>query len=58
MLSTRKLKKLFQTYKLELTTGINAYIDYTFDATTADSHENLAWKVNSHFFSLYRDYSN
>ena len=28
------------------------------DATTADSHENVAWKVNSHFFSLHHDYSN
>ena len=27
-------------------------------ATTADNHENVAWRVNSHFFSLYRDYSN
>ena len=38
---------LFQKYKLELTTGIHAH-----------SNENVAWKVNSHFFILYRDYSN
>ena len=24
----------------------------------AESHENVAWKVNSHFSSLYRDYPN
>ena len=30
ILSTRKLKTLFQKYKLELTTGINAFIDHAF----------------------------
>ena len=35
------LRLLFQKYKLELTTGIHAH-----------SHENVAWKVNSHFLSL------
>ena len=29
-LSTRKLKALFQKYKLELTTGIHAFIDHAF----------------------------
>ena len=38
---------LFQKHKLELTTGIHAH-----------SNENIASKVNSHFFILYRDYSN
>ena len=38
---------LFQKYKLALTTGSHAH-----------SHENVAWKLNSHFFSLYRYYSN
>ena len=53
ILSARKLKTLFQKYKLELTTGIHAcighaswvntreFLKYT---TTADSHENVAWK--------------
>ena len=30
ILSARKLKTLFQKYKLELTTGIHAYIDHAF----------------------------
>ena len=38
---------LFQKYKLELTTGIHAH-----------SQDNVAWKVNSHFLSLYRHCSN
>ena len=38
---------LFQKYRLELTTGIHAH-----------SQENVAWKVNLHFLSLYRHCSN
>ena len=53
ILSARKLKSLFQKYKLELTTGINAFIGHVLpinireflkDTTTADNHENVAWK--------------
>ena len=47
ILSARKLKTLFQKYKLELKTGIHA-------CTTKTSHG----KGNSPFFSFYRDYSN
>ena len=63
MLSIRKLKTRLPKYKLELTTGIHACIDHVFVnirefKMTTGSHENVAWKVNSHYFSLYRDYSN
>ena len=65
ILSTRKLKGLFQKDKFELTTGIHTFIDHAFVnirelkmprqlTAMKTSHE----KVNSHFFSLYRDYSN
>ena len=61
ILSTRKLKTLFQKYKLELTTGIHACIghascvntrEFLKDTTTADSHENVAWKSEFIFFSV------
>ena len=43
ILSARKLKTLFQKYKLELITGIHAWIgQFLKDTTTADSHENVA----------------
>ena len=60
ILSARKLKTLFQKYKLELTTGIHACIghascvntrEFLKDTTTADSHENVAWKSEFIFFS-------
>ena len=65
ILSGRKLKTLFQKYKLQLTTGIHAcighvlrkyiYREFLKDTTTETSQG----KVNSYFFfSLYRDYSN
>ena len=62
ILSARKLKTLFQKYKLELTTGIYACIGHASDAscvntreflkdtTTADSNENVAWKSEFPFF--------
>ena len=59
ILSARKLKTLFQKYKLELTTGIHACIghascvntrEFLKDTTTADSHENVAWKSEFTFF--------
>ena len=59
IVSTRKLKTLFQKYKLELTTGIHACIgrtscvntrEFLKDTTTADSHENVAWKSEFTFF--------
>ena len=59
ILSARKLKMLFQKYKVELTTGIHACIGHAFcvntreflkDTTTADSHENVAWKSEFTFF--------
>ena len=63
ILSARKLKTLFQKYKLQLiTTGIQAcmghvlrkYIHREFlkDTTTADGHENVAWKSEFIFFSV------
>ena len=52
--SARKLKTLFQKYKLQLTPGIHAclghvlrkyiYRGFLKDTTTADSHENVEWK--------------
>ena len=53
-----KLNTLFQKYKLELTTGIHAYIghlcvkirEFLKDTTTADGHENFAWKSEFTFF--------
>ena len=57
ILSARKLKTLFQKYKLELTTGIHACIGHASDAreflkdtTTADSHKNVTWKSEFTFF--------
>ena len=60
ILSARKLKTLFQKYKLQLTTGIHAGIGYVLrkyiyreilkDTTTADSLENVAWKNEFIFF--------
>ena len=69
ILSVRKLQTLFQNYKLQLTTGIQAcmghvlrkyiYREFLKDTATADSHENVAWKSEFiFFFSLYRDYPN
>ena len=61
ILSARALKTLFQKYKLELTTGIHACIghpssvntrEFLKDTTTADSHENVAWKSEFIFFSV------
>ena len=61
ILSARKLKTLFQKYKLQLTTGIQAcmghvlrkyiYGEFLKETTTADSHENVAWKSEFIFFS-------
>ena len=58
ILSARKLKTLFQKYKLQLTTGIHAcighvlrkyiYREFLKDTTTKRSHG----KVNSYFFSV------
>ena len=59
ILSARKPKTLFQKYMLELTTGIDACISVTScvnvkeslrDTTTADDHENVAWKSEFTFF--------
>ena len=57
-----KLKTLFQKYKLELTTGIQACIGHVLecvnirqflkDTTTADNHENVAWKREFTFFQF------
>ena len=63
ILSARKLKTLFQKYKLQLTTGIHTCIGHVLrkylylreflkDTTTADSHENVAWKSEFIFFSV------
>ena len=62
ILSVRKLQTLFQNYKLQLTTGIQAcmghvlrkyiYGEFLKDTTTADSHENVAWKSEFIFFSV------
>ena len=59
--SARKLKTLFQKYKLQLTPGIHAclghvlrkyiYRGFLKDTTTADSHENVEWKSEFIFFS-------
>ena len=68
ILSTWKLKTLFQKHKLELTKGIHACIGHVLHnylgvfkryhdgwrTATKTSH----WKVNSQFFSLYHAYSN
>ena len=64
ILCAQKLKTLFQKYKLQLTTGIHTcighvlrkyiYREFLKDTTTETSNG----KVNSYFFSLYRDYSN
>ena len=65
ILSARKLKALFQKYKLQLTTGIHACIGHVLrkyiyrellkDTTMETSHG----KVNAYFFlSFYRDYFN
>ena len=59
ILSAGKIKTLFQKYKLELATGIHACIghascvntrEFLKDTTTADSHENVAWKSEFTFF--------
>ena len=59
ILFARKIKTLLQKYKLELTTGIHACIghascvntrEFLKDTTTADSHENVAWKSEFTFF--------
>ena len=60
ILSARKLKTLFQEYKLELTTGIHACIFHVLrnirkflkDTTTTDNHENVAWKREFTFVSV------
>ena len=67
ILSARKLKTLFQKYKLELTTGIHTCIGHASCVNTREflkiprrltATKTSHGKVNSHFFSLYRDYSN
>ena len=64
ILPARKLKTLFQKYKLELTTGIHACIgrascvntrEFLKDTTTADSHENVAWR--SELFTVFQSLS-
>ena len=59
ILSARKLKTLFQKYKLELTTGVHDCIghascvntrEFLKDTTMADSHENVAWRSEFTFF--------
>ena len=61
ILSARKLKTLFQKYKLELTTGIHACIchvlrnsigEFLKDTTTTDNNENVAWKREFTFFQF------
>ena len=66
ILSARKLKTLFQKYKLELTTGktlaaVTSCVnirEFLKDITTTDDHENVGWKREFLFSSFYRDYSN
>ena len=63
LLSARKIKKLFQKYKLQLiqqlftlasATSLRKCIcrEFLKDTTTADNHENVAWKSKFIFFSL------
>ena len=61
ILSARKLKTLFQKYQLALTTGIHACIghecvinirEFLKDTTTADNHDNVAWKKEFTFFQF------
>ena len=62
ILSARKLKTLFQKYKLQLTTCIHACISHVLheyiyrkilkDTMTADSHENIAQKSEFIFLSV------
>ena len=62
ILSARKLKTLFEKYKLQLTTCIHACIGHVLreyiyrkilkDTITADSHENIARKSAFIFFSV------
>ena len=61
ILSARKLKSIFQKYKLEVTTAIHACIGHVMpvnireflkDTTTADNHENVAWKREFTFFQF------
>ena len=58
ILSARKLKTLFQKYKLRLITGIShvlrkyIYREFLKDTTMADSHKNVAWKSELIFFSV------
>ena len=66
ILSARKLNTLSkntslslqQVFMLESVTSCVNIREVLKDTTTAASHENVAWKSDSHFFSLYRDYSN
>ena len=67
ILSARKLKTLFQNTSLSLqqvftpasvTSCVNIR-EFLKDTTTADNHENVAWKREfTFFFSFYRHYSN
>ena len=69
ILSARKLKTLFQKYKLELTlqTCIHScigqvlhkyYREFLKDTTMAESHENVAWKSEFTFFQwLYSHFN-
>ena len=55
ILSAEKLKRLFEKYKFELTTGIYTCIGYVLrinykDTATADGHENVSWKSEFTFF--------
>ena len=60
ILSARELKTLFQKCKLELTTGIHTCMgqscvnirEFLKDTTTADNHENVAWKREFTFFQF------
>ena len=62
ILSARKLKTLFQKYKLQLTTCIHTCIGHVLrkyiyreilkDTMTADNHENIARKSEFIFFSV------
>ena len=65
ILSARKLKTLFQKYKLELTLQVFTLASVKFcinireflkDTTMAESHENVVWKSEFTFFQ--RLYSN
>ena len=50
ILSDRKLKTLFQKYKLASVTSCVNIREFLKDTTTADNHENVAWKREFTFF--------